>query len=95
MCIAKEFKPRERLYRWFRLDFEAFLARMCQLENRQVLFIFSMCFDLELHERCGFPRINLVKLFELGAQEIEGDIYFLYKYVSTLAFFVFKQMYLV
>ena len=50
VCITNEFKSRECLYMWFRLDFETFLARMSQIENRQVLFIFSMWFDLELHE---------------------------------------------
>ena len=53
-CITKEFKSQESLYMWFRLDFEAFLARMSQLENKHVMFIFSMCFDLVLHERSGF-----------------------------------------
>ena len=52
---------------WFRLDFETFLSRMSQLENRQVLFIFSMCLDFVRLLRVS--RMKLVKLFELGAQE--------------------------
>ena len=43
---------------WFSLDFETFLARMSQLENRQVLFIFSMCFDFELHDCVDFKSFK-------------------------------------
>lgn len=91
-CIPKEFKSRESLYMWFRLDFEAFLARMSQLENRQVLFIFSMCFDIGAPwtmRILRLPRIKLVKLFKLGAQENRIGYLFslqVYKYIGVLCF---------
>ena len=66
-CITKAFKSRESVYMWFRLDFETFLSGMSQLENRQVMFIFSMCLDFVRILRVS--RMKLVKLFELGAQE--------------------------
>ena len=42
---------------WFRLDFETFLATS-QLENKQVLFIFSMCFDTELMNCADFKSFK-------------------------------------
>ena len=53
-CITKAFKSPESLYMWLRFDFETFLAKMSLVENKQVMFISSMCFDLELHELCRF-----------------------------------------
>ena len=70
-CITKKFKSQESLYMWFRLDFEAFLARMSQLENKQfVYFQYVFWFGAPWTVRIlKVSRIKLVKLFDLGAQE--------------------------